>query len=102
MTAARMMSLQEAARALAANAQGADAGFSGVSTDSRTIAAGELFVALHGDTFDGHAYVAEVLARGAAGAVVNQEFAAAHPGLPEHRKVSRISTTTGIGPRGPR
>ena len=82
MTAARMMGLHEAARAIAANAQGADAGFCGVSTDSRTIAAGELFVALHGDKFDGHAYVAEVLARGATGAVVKHEFATAHPDLP--------------------
>ena len=82
MTAARMMSLHEAARAIAANAQGADAGFSGVSTDSRTIAAGELFVALQGDKFDGHAYVADVLARGAVGAVVDHGFAAAHAGLP--------------------
>ena len=48
MTAARMMSLHEAARAIAANAQGADAGFSGVSTDSRTIAAGELLAPLPG------------------------------------------------------
>ena len=82
MTAARMMGLHEAARAIAAKAQGVDAGFSGVSTDSRSIAAGELFVALQGDKFDGHAYVAEVLARGAVGAVVKDEFAAAHPDLP--------------------
>ncbi len=82
MTAATMMSLHEAARAIAAKAQGADAGFSGVSTDSRTIAAGQLFVALQGVKFDGHAYVAEVLARGAAGAVVQHGFAAAHPELP--------------------
>ena len=77
-----MMSLHEAAHAIAARAQGADAAFSGVSTDSRSIAAGELFVALKGENFDGHAYVADVLARGAVGAVVNQEFAAAHPDLP--------------------
>ncbi|MDK9701759.1 MAG: UDP-N-acetylmuramoyl-tripeptide--D-alanyl-D-alanine ligase [Sulfuritalea sp.] len=77
-----MMTLHEAAAAIAARAQGGDAGFSGVSTDSRSIAAGELFVALIGDTFDGHAYVADVLARGAAGAVVSEEFAAAHPELP--------------------
>ena len=82
MTAARMMSIHEAARAIAANAQGADVGFSGVSTDSRTIAAGELFVALQGENFDGHAYVAEVLAHGAAGAMVEHEFAAARPDLP--------------------
>ena len=79
-----MMSLHEAAGALGARTQGADAGFSGVATDSRSIAAGELFVALKGKNFDGHAYVSEVLARGAdgaVGAVVTQEFATAHPEL---------------------
>ncbi|MDA8261147.1 MAG: UDP-N-acetylmuramoyl-tripeptide--D-alanyl-D-alanine ligase [Betaproteobacteria bacterium] len=77
-----MMSLHEAAQAIGAQAQGADAGFSGVSTDSRSIAAGELFVALKGDKFDGHAYVKDVLTRGAAGALVSREFAAARPELP--------------------
>jgi len=77
-----MMTLHEAAAAVGGSAQGPDAAFAAVSTDSRTIAAGELFVALRGDSFDGHAYVAEVLARGAAGAVVGGEFAAAHPGRP--------------------
>lgn len=77
-----MMTLHEAARAIAATAQGEDAGFTAVSTDSRRIAAGELFVALKGENFDGHAYVADVLARGAAGALVCRDFAAAHPELP--------------------
>ena len=77
-----MLTLHEAARAIAATAQGADAGFSGVSTDSRAIAAGELFVALKGEHFDGHAYVEDVLARGGAGAIVAAEFASAHPDLP--------------------
>jgi UDP-N-acetylmuramoyl-tripeptide--D-alanyl-D-alanine ligase len=40
------------------------------SIDSRTTAAGDLFVAIHGDRFDGHAFVAAALAAGAAGAVV--------------------------------
>jgi UDP-N-acetylmuramoyl-tripeptide--D-alanyl-D-alanine ligase len=82
MTVAVMMNLHEAAAAIAARAQGADTGFSGVSTDSRSIVAGELFVALKGEKFDGHAYVDDVLSRGAAGAVVGEEFAAAHPDLP--------------------
>jgi UDP-N-acetylmuramoyl-tripeptide--D-alanyl-D-alanine ligase len=77
-----MMNMHEAAYAIGAGVQGADAGFSGVFTDSRSIAAGELFVALKGENFDGHAYVSEVLARGAAGAVVTRDFAAAHPDLP--------------------
>jgi UDP-N-acetylmuramoyl-tripeptide--D-alanyl-D-alanine ligase len=42
----------------------------GVSTDSRTIRRGELFVALRGDRFDGHAYVPTAMEKGAWGAVV--------------------------------
>lgn len=42
----------------------------GVSIDSRTVAAGDLFIALAGPNFDGHAFVAEALAKGAAAALV--------------------------------
>jgi len=52
---------------------------SGVSTDSRSVKPGELFVALRGDRFDGHKYVADVLARGAAGVVVDAQGAAVVP-----------------------
>ncbi len=51
---------------------GADTGFAGVSIDSRTLKPGELFVALRGERFDGHAFVAAAAGRGAAGAVVEQ------------------------------
>ena len=44
--------------------------FSRVSTDSRSAAPGSLFVAIRGDRFDGHNYVADAAAQGAAGAVV--------------------------------
>ena len=44
---------------------------SGVSIDSRTIAPGDLFVALRGPNFDGHDFVADSFARGAAAAVVH-------------------------------
>jgi len=43
----------------------------GVSIDTRTLRPGELFVALQGDS-DGHAFVADALARGAAGAMVHR------------------------------
>src|SRR6202158_5917211 len=42
----------------------------GVSIDSRTVGAGEVFFAIKGERVDGHAYVADALARGAALAVV--------------------------------
>jgi len=43
----------------------------GVSIDTRTLKPGELFVALRGPSFDGHSFVGEAFARGAAGAVIN-------------------------------
>lgn len=46
------------------------AAFRGVSTDSRAVQAGELFVALRGERFDGHAFVATARERGALAAVV--------------------------------
>ncbi len=50
----------------------ADRAVGDVVTDSRTLQAGDLFVALRGPRFDGHAFVADVLARGAAGAIVER------------------------------
>jgi UDP-N-acetylmuramoyl-tripeptide--D-alanyl-D-alanine ligase len=43
----------------------------GISIDTRTLAPGDLFVALTGDS-DGHAYVAQALAKGAAGVLVSK------------------------------
>jgi len=50
---------------------GGDAAFDGVSTDSRTVAAGALFVALKGETFDAHAFLEQVASRGVAAVVVH-------------------------------
>jgi len=44
--------------------------FTGVSTDSRTIQEGELFVALRGERFDGHDFLKDALKRGS-GAIIN-------------------------------
>jgi UDP-N-acetylmuramoyl-tripeptide--D-alanyl-D-alanine ligase len=50
-----------------------DAQVTGWSVDSRTLRPGDLFFALRGPTHDGHAYVAEVLKKGAAAAVVDRD-----------------------------
>ncbi|MDP6959393.1 MAG: Mur ligase domain-containing protein, partial [Planctomycetota bacterium] len=44
----------------------------GVSTDSRTVKKGEVFVALHGPNFDGHGFLADVFRQGALAAVVDR------------------------------
>jgi UDP-N-acetylmuramoyl-tripeptide--D-alanyl-D-alanine ligase len=44
----------------------------GVSTDSRALQAGDLFVALKGERHDGHQYLAEVFGKGAAAAIVQE------------------------------
>ena len=50
--------------------------YTGISTDSRKVERGDLFLALSGDRFDGHDYVLDALARGAAGAVVSRDIGA--------------------------
>ena len=77
------LTLAQAAKAVGApreNAHG-DLRLAGVSTDSRNIRPGELFVALKGDRFDGHVYLKKALAAGAAAAVV-AEGTAPVKGLP--------------------
>jgi UDP-N-acetylmuramoyl-tripeptide--D-alanyl-D-alanine ligase len=44
----------------------------GVSIDTRTLRPGDLFIALQGETGDGHDFVADALAKGAAGAMVHR------------------------------
>jgi len=51
-----------------------DLGVSRVSTDSRTVQAGDLFVALRGENFDGHKFVEQTRERGAAGAMVEESW----------------------------
>lgn len=65
--------LAEFARLCGGTLRGDDRPFATVSTDSRTLAAGDLFVALRGPRFDGHAFVGPAQAAGAAGAVVERD-----------------------------
>lgn len=51
--------------------EGADRAFAAVSSDSRTLSAGDLFVALRGPRFNGNEFTGTALAAGAAGAVVD-------------------------------
>lgn len=74
-----MMSLSEAAVCANARLVGADTRFSGVSTDSRSLAQGELFIAIRGEHFDGHDFLDAVRDRGAAGAMVDERYSGPAP-----------------------
>jgi UDP-N-acetylmuramoyl-tripeptide--D-alanyl-D-alanine ligase len=52
----------------------ADASFSRISTDTRTLQPGDLFVALVGPNFDGHEFIAQAQQKGAVGALVSTEI----------------------------
>ena len=67
------MTLAAAAQVLNGSLRGADARFTGVSTDTRTLARGDLFVALVGPRFDGHVFIAEAASKGAVGALVSRD-----------------------------
>ncbi|MDR3393604.1 MAG: UDP-N-acetylmuramoyl-tripeptide--D-alanyl-D-alanine ligase [Parasulfuritortus sp.] len=67
------MRLHEVAKALNARAIGADVEFEVVSTDSRNLPAGALFIALRGERFDGHRFAAQALTLGAAAVMVDDK-----------------------------
>ena len=76
------LTLAEVAGVLGAEgaaAVGAYRAVTGYSIDSRSLAPGQLFFALRGPRFDGHQFVGQALERGAAGAVVEQDFYANAP-----------------------
>lgn len=67
----------------------ADYEFTGVTTDSRAVKPGELFVALKGGNFDGHDYCAKAVELGAAGVVVSHDV----EGLPAGVAVFKVEDT---------
>lgn len=48
--------------------------FGGVTTDTRKVEEGMLFVALKGEKFDGHDFIAQAAQKGAIGAIVNKDY----------------------------
>jgi UDP-N-acetylmuramoyl-tripeptide--D-alanyl-D-alanine ligase len=63
--------LRNFAQACGGRLEGADRAFAGVSSDSRTLSAGDLFIALRGPRFNGNEFIGAALAAGAAGALVD-------------------------------
>ena len=74
----------------------AEVAVNGVSIDTRTIAAGDLFVALR-DVRDGHDFVADALARGAACALVDHDPPGAAADAPLLRVADTLAGLTALG-----
>ncbi len=77
----RNLALSDVAERLAATLRGDDRQFSSVSTDSRSLRAGDLFVALEGEHFDGHDFLDAVARAGAGAALVSRPVSAPLPTL---------------------
>ncbi|MBP1726289.1 MAG: UDP-N-acetylmuramoyl-tripeptide--D-alanyl-D-alanine ligase [Deltaproteobacteria bacterium] len=72
--------------------------FSGICTDSRNLRAGELFLALKGDRFDGHDFITQVIEAGAAGVVAARErWEASDGSLPSVPVIMVEDTLTALG-----
>lgn len=68
-----MLRLSEIAEALSGERRGSDVRFTSVSTDTRSLEPGALYVALRGERFDGHAFLEAARLAGAVGALVDAE-----------------------------
>ena len=68
---------------------------SGISINTRTLAAGELFIAIRGERFDGHDFVEAALAKGAAGAVISRPMGHLPPAAVSGRALIVVPDTTG-------
>jgi len=88
------MYLNEVAKAVQGDIKGSDVLIQGVSSDSRTLNTGEMFVALTGPRFDGHEFVAQAVTRAASAALVR------HPVSTELPVVIVEDTTAALGRLG--
>ena len=84
-----MINAQLIVRATNAEYTGENIEFTGLTTDSRAVQAGELFVAFSGENFDGHNYCAKAVELGATGVLVSKDV----EGLPENVAVFKVPNT---------
>lgn len=88
--------LSRVADALGGGPRG-DGAVRGVSTDTRTVAEGDLFVALVGETFDAHDFLAQAVAAGAIGVVVNDATRGAGLGVPVYEVRDTLRALGALG-----
>ena len=84
--------LNELARLTQGRIQGGNVAFASISTDTRSLQPGALFVALSGPNFDGHDFVAAAAERGAAAALVERVVPGALPQVAVPDALAGLST----------
>jgi UDP-N-acetylmuramoyl-tripeptide--D-alanyl-D-alanine ligase len=92
-----MMTLSEMAGAIPQSAIRGDGGvhFASVSTDTRTLAPGSLFIAMRGPNFDAHDFASQALEKGAVALVVERPLGVSAPQLvvPDTRVALRLGAS---------
>jgi len=86
------MSLSKAAAAIDLNYKGEEIIFTGCSIDSRATQAGNLFIAINGENFDGHDYVSKAEENGAVSSIIEKDINHTKPTL----KVSDTRKAMGL------
>ena len=100
-----MINLSALAQKLDGELIGGDIAFSQLSTDSRTLTRGDMYLALRGDRFDGNDFVSEAITKGASGAIVSKELdidcpmlrvSDTHAALGEIAKLNRLKSSAKV------
>jgi len=74
-----MMALSQAAKILNGKLSGNSVNFSAVSTDTRSLQQGDLYIALQGESFDGHDYLQQAQTAGAVAAIIHKDVVTSLP-----------------------
>jgi len=75
---------------------GNDTFFNSVSIDTRTIGKGDLFIAIRGDSFDGHNYIKKAESAGCCGVVVEESLSCSTPSLKLNNTTQALGSVAGI------
>ena len=93
-----MFTIHDIARATAGRIIGSDAGeVTGISTDSRSVTPGQLFVPLRGERFDGHAYIHEVLEKGVSVFLAEEQWLKDHSIGGAHTCIAVTNSLVALG-----
>jgi UDP-N-acetylmuramoyl-tripeptide--D-alanyl-D-alanine ligase len=75
---------------------GRDVPFDSISIDTRTLGQGDLFIAIRGDSFDGHNYINQAEEAGCCGIVVEESVSCSTPNLQLNNTTHALGTIAGI------